>query len=97
MSAPKPNITKLRAVISLLIGAYDDYASAEGCKKTLNKNEFKTLIQTEMPELLENSRSQKQMKEMYDMFDHDRDGAVDFQEFATTVTALACCLREMPQ
>nr|XP_020502079.1 protein S100-G-like [Labrus bergylta] len=98
MSTPQAvGITKLKVVVTLLVETYKEYASAGGCKKTLDHNELKTLIQTEFPELLQDPRCQKEMKEVTALFDHDGDGVVTFEEFASTISALSCCMNQMSQ
>nr|XP_020482684.1 protein S100-A6-like [Labrus bergylta]XP_020502084.1 protein S100-A6-like [Labrus bergylta] len=96
MSAqPEPCMTNLKEAVFLLIGTYNKYASVEGCKKTLSKNEFKTLIQTEMPELLEKSTCEVGINKLFTDLDQNGDNVVDFQEFVSAVADLACCYHEL--
>ncbi|XP_041636087.1 protein S100-P-like [Cheilinus undulatus] len=88
-------ISSLKAAVCLLVGTFNKYAGADGCAESLNFAEFKALVQNELPELLENPNCQKEMDEVFSKMDSNGDKAVDFQEYVTTVAALACIFHEL--
>lgn len=45
-------MSQLETAMALLMQTFDKYAAAEGDKNTLTKNEVKTLLERELPDLI---------------------------------------------
>ncbi|KAM4707408.1 protein S100-P-like [Discoglossus pictus] len=81
-------MTELETAMVMIINVFDRYACAEGCKKTLNKGELKTLLEKELPGILANCKDKDAQDKIMKDLDEDTDGAVSFKEFTILVATL---------
>ncbi|KAM9834696.1 uncharacterized protein ACBT44_013428 [Syngnathus typhle] len=75
----------------LLHQVFDEYASAEGRKDTLNKTEVGTLVKKELPQLFEAAEGIPEGQTL--LLDFDGDGEMDFKEFMVAMSCLACIFK----
>ncbi|XP_072232539.1 protein S100-P-like [Leuresthes tenuis] len=80
----------LETAMCLLLHTFDKYASSDGKTGTLSKKEMKTMIEKELPILLQGAKNQEEADKLLSDLDLNGDSEVDFTEFVTIVAALTC-------
>ncbi|KAL7374600.1 hypothetical protein ABVT39_003700 [Epinephelus coioides] len=83
-------MSQLETAMALLMQTFDKYAAAEGDKNTLTKNEVKTLLEKELPDLIKAAKDKGQVEKLLKGMDFSGDQEVDFSEFIVMVAALTC-------
>ncbi|XP_041650159.1 protein S100-A1-like [Cheilinus undulatus] len=77
-----------------LINLFRSYSGKGGDKYKLNKSELKLLLQEELSDFLAASKDPSVVDEFMLQLDQDRDGEVDFKEFAYTVVSFTVACHE---
>ncbi|XP_070849033.1 protein S100-P-like [Chaetodon trifascialis] len=91
-------MTQLETAMAILMKTFDTYAAAEGSKESLSKTEVKTLLEKELPGLLQAAKNQEEVDKLLKSLDFNGDSEVDFSEFVVLVAALTCaCHDRCPQ
>nr|XP_049613815.1 protein S100-A5-like [Syngnathus scovelli] len=85
------NPTPLEQTIFTLCKVFSDHAGAEGNKDTLNKNEVKKLVKTELPHLFQAAQGDPEGQTL--LMDFDGDGEMNFKEFMVVLSCLACIFK----
>ncbi|XP_035020155.2 protein S100-B [Hippoglossus stenolepis] len=80
----------LAHAISLLTDTFEKHAGKDEDCKTLSKSELAELLRSEFPE---KGNSRAVVESFFTTLDNDSNGAVDFKEFVTFVTALAVMMK----
>ncbi|XP_053271866.1 protein S100-P [Pleuronectes platessa] len=83
-------MTQLETAIDGLMKTFDTYAAVEGNKDTLSKAETKTLLEKELPSLIEEAKNQGEVNRRLQSLDFNVDDEVDFHEFVVFVATLTC-------
>ncbi|XP_034532193.1 protein S100-P-like isoform X2 [Notolabrus celidotus] len=83
-------MTNLETAMALLMKTFDTYAGAEGRKDSLSKAEVKTLLEKEMPGLIQGAKNPAEVDKLIKDLDFNGDSEVDFREFVVVVAALTC-------
>ncbi|XP_032827323.1 uncharacterized protein LOC116952244 isoform X2 [Petromyzon marinus] len=84
--------TAIEEALYGLVEAFHKHAGSSGDPFKLNKQEFKNLLQTEMPTLHECLKTKRQLKDFISALDQNGDGEVDFGEFMSLVGRFARAL-----
>ncbi|XP_078732481.1 uncharacterized protein LOC144947162 [Lampetra fluviatilis] len=84
--------TAIEEALYGLVEAFHKHAGSSGDPFKLDKQEFKNLLQTEMPTLHECLKTKRQLKEFISALDQNGDGEVDFGEFMSLVGRFARAL-----
>ncbi|KAF7210955.1 ictacalcin [Nothobranchius furzeri] len=84
-------MTDIQKAMALLITSFTKYASKEGDKETLNKEELKELLQNEFGDLLCKADDKAAIDRIFKDLDTNKSNSVDFSEFVS----LICCLTQM--
>ncbi|XP_069488094.1 protein S100-P-like [Ambystoma mexicanum] len=87
-------MTAVEQGMCTFIGIFNKYAGKEGNKFRLSKAELKTLVETELPGFLENSKDKNALDKLMKDLDHNGDGEVDFTEYMTCMAAITCLCHE---
>ncbi|XP_041648492.1 protein S100-A1-like [Cheilinus undulatus] len=77
-----------------LMKVFQSHARKEGDKYKLNKAELKLLLEEQMGDSIAASKDPSVVDEFMLQLDQDRDGEVDFKEFAYTVVSLTVACHE---
>ncbi|XP_072317603.1 protein S100-A10b [Eucyclogobius newberryi] len=85
MAAPTP----LEKCIESLIEIFHRYADVDKDGTSLSKKEFKTLVETELPNFMKAQKNPKLVSEMMSDLDMNKDQKVDFVEFLTLINGLS--------
>ncbi|XP_037116408.1 protein S100-A5-like [Syngnathus acus] len=85
------NPTPLEQTIFTLCKVFSEHAEAEGNKDTLNKNEVKKLVKTELPHLFKAAQGDPEGQTL--LMDFDGDGEMNFKEFMVVLSCLACIFK----
>uniref|UniRef100_UPI00398F4206 protein S100-A1-like n=1 Tax=Pristiophorus japonicus TaxID=55135 RepID=UPI00398F4206 len=86
--------TELECVMATIMGLFHKYAGEQGDKNKLNRNEFKTLINKQLPGMMKNIHDPAGLDKIMKSLDHDQDDEVDFAEFVTMVATITLCCQE---
>ncbi|XP_037549680.1 ictacalcin-like [Nematolebias whitei] len=84
-------MSDIQNAMALLITAFTRYASKEGDKDTLNKEELKELLQNEFGDLLCKANDKEAIDRIFKDLDTNKSNSVDFSEFVN----LVCCVTQM--
>ncbi|XP_028284742.1 protein S100-P-like [Parambassis ranga] len=85
-------MSQLAVAIAILSKTFNDYARKEGKKDMLNKGEVKTLLEKELPGLLQEAKNPGEVDKLIKSLDLDGDSEVNFTEFMALVVRLACAI-----
>ncbi|XP_026172794.1 protein S100-Z-like [Mastacembelus armatus] len=86
--------SKLNKSMMSLINVFHKYSGKEGDKDKLNKGELKTLLQTELSDMLKDPKDPSAVNKIMADLDMNQDGEADFQEFVTLISALTVISNE---
>ncbi|XP_054909901.1 ictacalcin-like [Poeciliopsis prolifica] len=81
-------MSDVQKAMALLITTFTKYASIEGDKHTLNKEELKELLQNEFGDLLCKANDQSAVDRIFKDLDTNKSNSVDFSEFVNLVSCL---------
>ncbi|XP_047238996.1 ictacalcin-like isoform X2 [Girardinichthys multiradiatus] len=81
-------MSDIQKAMALLITTFTKYASKEGDKDTLNKDELKELLQNEFGDLLCKANDQTAVDRIFKDLDTNQSNSVDFSEFVNLVSCL---------
>ncbi|XP_041635908.1 protein S100-P-like [Cheilinus undulatus] len=87
-------MSSLETAMAILMKTFDTYAAAEGRKDSLSKAEVKTLLEKEMPGLLQAAKNQSEVDKLIKGLDLNGDSEVDFSEFVVLVAAVTCACHD---
>ncbi|XP_029943807.1 protein S100-P-like [Salarias fasciatus] len=87
-------MTQLETAMSILMNVFDTYAGADGKPDSLSKTETKTLLQKELPGLLQAAKNQGEVDKLLQGLDFNGDAEVDFGEFVVMVAAITCACHD---
>ncbi|XP_028284744.1 protein S100-P-like [Parambassis ranga] len=85
-------MSQLQNAIAILFQTFNDYARKEGKKDMLNKGEVKTLLEKELPGLLQAAKNPGEVDKFIKSLDFNGDSEVDFSEFMELVARVACII-----
>ncbi|XP_039608144.1 protein S100-A2-like [Polypterus senegalus] len=89
--AGKPTLSDALAV---MVGIFHEYAGKDGNACSLNKGEFKALIESQFPHVFENSKDKEGIQKLMNDLDRDKSGEIDFTEYMTFLASLAVVCNE---
>ncbi|XP_067871878.1 protein S100-A1-like [Heterodontus francisci] len=78
----------LESCMIQMIDVFHKYSGTEGDKYTLNGNELKTLLNTELSGFVKNPNDKAAVEKIFKDLDRNNDQEVNFQEFAVMVVGL---------
>ncbi|KAG8430626.1 hypothetical protein GDO86_020267 [Hymenochirus boettgeri] len=81
--------SQLHQTMQTLVSVFHTYSSQEGDKNKLSRRELKDLLQNELSDYLETQKDSTSIDKIMAELDENRDGEVDFQEFAILVASLS--------
>ncbi|XP_028284740.1 protein S100-P-like [Parambassis ranga] len=85
-------MSQLQHAMIILSKTFNDYAGKEGKKDMLNKGEVKTLLEKELPSLLQEAKNPGEVDKFMESLDLDGDSEVNFTEFIILVARVACII-----
>ncbi|XP_060905780.1 protein S100-A1-like [Labrus mixtus] len=86
--------SKLQQCMIDLITVFHTYSGKEGDKYKLSRGELKTLLQVELAELMAECKDPAALEKILSALDGNKDGEVDFQEFAALAVGLTVLCNE---
>nr|XP_004656170.1 protein S100-P [Jaculus jaculus] len=90
-------MTELETAIGIIISVFNRYATNKVSKRSLTKAELKSLIQKELPCLMQTRKDTKDLEKLLKDLDSNKDTQVDFNEFIAFVAALtSACHHHFP-
>ncbi|XP_075041813.1 protein S100-P-like [Mixophyes fleayi] len=81
-------MTQLEKAMVMMIDVFDKYASTEGNKNTLTKGEVKSLMEKELPGMLQKAKDKDACDKIMKHLDENGNSELDFKEFIALVAAL---------
>ncbi|XP_028285200.1 protein S100-P-like [Parambassis ranga] len=87
-------MSQLETAMAIMMKTFDKYAATEGKKDTLTKGEVKTLLEKELPGLLQAAKNPGEVDKLMKSLDFNGDSEVDFSEFVVLVAAMTCAAHD---
>uniref|UniRef100_A0A8C4RML3 Protein S100-A2-like n=1 Tax=Erpetoichthys calabaricus TaxID=27687 RepID=A0A8C4RML3_ERPCA len=88
------NRPTLPDALALMVGIFHEYAGKDGNACSLNKGEFKDLIDAQFPQVFQNSKDKEGIQKLMNDLDRDKSGEIDFTEYMTFLASLAVVCNE---
>ncbi|XP_075995431.1 protein S100-A11 [Genypterus blacodes] len=79
----------MESAISTLISQFKTYAGKDGSSSTLSKEEFSSLVTSQLPNLVKNAGNPAEIDQLMSSLDSDNDGELTFCEFWQLIGKLA--------
>uniref|UniRef100_A0A8C4RMQ0 EF-hand domain-containing protein n=1 Tax=Erpetoichthys calabaricus TaxID=27687 RepID=A0A8C4RMQ0_ERPCA len=80
--------------LAVMVDIFHEYASKDGNAHSLNKGEFKEMINAQFPHVFENSTDKEGIQKLMIDLDSDKSGEIDFSEYMTFLASLAVVCNE---
>ncbi|CAI9576922.1 unnamed protein product [Staurois parvus] len=87
-------MSNLETSMVLIMDVFDQYACAEGKKDTLTKEEFRKLMEKELPGILQSGKGKDDCDKLLKDLDANGDSEIDFKEFVTLVATFTFVAHE---
>ncbi|KAG7325587.1 hypothetical protein KOW79_010512 [Hemibagrus wyckioides] len=79
----------MEPAINVLVAQFKTFASKDGSSHTLSKEEFQTLVASQLPNLVKNAGDPAVIDRLMSSLDENNDGELTFQEFWQLIGKLA--------
>uniref|UniRef100_A0A3Q4BMJ9 EF-hand domain-containing protein n=1 Tax=Mola mola TaxID=94237 RepID=A0A3Q4BMJ9_MOLML len=79
----------MEAAICTLISQFKMHAGKDGSSSTLSKDEFHSLVTSQLPNFVKNAGDPRAMEELMGSLDENNDGELTFTEFWQLIGKLA--------
>ncbi|KAL7381682.1 hypothetical protein ABVT39_009408 [Epinephelus coioides] len=79
----------MESAICTLVTQFKTYAGQNGDSSTLSKDEFRSLVSSQLPNYVKNASDSKAMEELMGSLDENSDGELTFSEFWQLIGKLA--------
>ncbi|XP_072531655.1 protein S100-A11 [Salminus brasiliensis] len=87
--AKQNNLPTMESAINVLVSQFKTYAGKDGSSQTLCKEEFQSLVVTQLPNLVKNATDPAVIDQLMGSLDENNDGELTFQEFWQLIGKLA--------
>ncbi|XP_056124359.1 protein S100-A11 isoform X2 [Rhinichthys klamathensis goyatoka] len=71
----------MESAINVLVSQFKTYAGKDGSAKTLSKEEFQSLVTSQLPNFVKNSSDPATIDQLMSSLDANNDGELTFLEF----------------
>ncbi|CAL8396953.1 protein S100-A11 [Gadus morhua] len=85
---PIPTVA-MEAAINVLVSQFKTHAGKDGAATTLSKEEFHSLVKSDLPNLVKNSADPAVIDRLMSSLDENNDGELTFNEFWQLIGTLA--------
>ncbi|XP_062867392.1 protein S100-A11 [Trichomycterus rosablanca] len=79
----------MEPAISVLVSQFKTFAAKDGSSHTLSKEEFQSLVASQLPNLVKNASDPAAIEQLMGSLDENNDGELTFQEFWQLIGKLA--------
>ncbi|GAA6085012.1 hypothetical protein Q7C36_003630 [Tachysurus vachellii] len=79
----------MESAINILVAQFKTFAAKDGSSHTLSKEEFQTLVASQLPNLVKNAGDPAVIDRLMSSLDENNDGELTFQEFWQLIGKLA--------
>ncbi|XP_056154094.1 protein S100-A11 [Lampris incognitus] len=79
----------MEAAIKVLVSQFETYAGKDGSSSTLSKEEFRSLVISQLPNLVKNASDPGVIDQLMGSLDQNNDGELTFLEFWQLIGKLA--------
>ncbi|KAI5087223.1 protein S100-A11 [Silurus meridionalis] len=79
----------MESAINVLVAQFKTFAGKDGSSHTLSKDEFQTLVASQLPNLVKNASDPSAIDHLMSSLDENNDGELTFQEFWQLIGKLA--------
>ncbi|CAL8295030.1 unnamed protein product [Merluccius merluccius] len=82
-------VIAMEAAINVLVSQFKTHAGKDGAATTLSKEEFHSLVKSDLPNLVKNSSDPAVIDRLMSSLDENNDGELTFNEFWQLIGTLA--------
>ncbi|XP_066531333.1 protein S100-A11 [Hoplias malabaricus] len=79
----------MECAINVLVSQFMTYAGKSGSSQTLSRDEFQSLVTSELPNFIKNATDPAVIDQLMGSLDENNDGELTFQEFWQLIGKLA--------
>ncbi|XP_062385343.1 protein S100-A11 [Sardina pilchardus] len=79
----------MESAINTLVSQFKTFAGKDGSASTLSKDEFKSLVVSQLPTMVKNAGDAGVIDKLMSSLDQNNDGELTFQEFWTLIGSVA--------
>ncbi|XP_020353326.1 protein S100-A11-like [Oncorhynchus tshawytscha] len=79
----------MESAIGVLVSQFKAFAGSDGSSDTLSRDEFRSLVKTQLPNFVKNADDPAVIDRLMDSIDENNDGELTFLEFWQLIGRLA--------